>query len=375
MSPEQAQGHRATKKSDLYSLGAVMYVMLTGRPPFSGKTTLEVIQKHRYGNFDRPCLYVPEMPHWLEEIVVQLLEKDPDKRYADAFVLSRRLQEVEKKVRLSSQDLTEASEYYDGSARTIALDTGDPGPGQGTLMRDLVRAELERSQKRSPAAEVFNNTWVLLASLVLLIAGGVFWFRSGTLSAEERFQNVVTILEDDADPDWRTARAELQRLLDEDPERWSDEVAPLMAKTRIHEFRSKLSRRRPGSRRPSSSENVERFVAQAQHYLDVGEFSRAKRKLTALAELLEGEADYEDLHRLTQQMLGELEPPTEGESAGDPFLAAMMQRAQQSADAGLEEEARKTWANIIELYHDDPRAKTEVENARSRIEQMTAKLK
>ena len=80
MSPEQGQGRRITKRSDLYALGAVMYVMLTGRPPFSGKTTLDVIHKHKYNQFDRPRTIVPEIPYWLDEIVCQLMEKDPEKR-------------------------------------------------------------------------------------------------------------------------------------------------------------------------------------------------------------------------------------------------------------------------------------------------------
>ena len=106
MSPEQGQGRRITKRSDLYSLGAVMYVMLTGRPPFSGKTTLDVIHKHTYSQFDRPRLRVPDMPFWLDEIVCQLMEKDPEKRFADAFVVNRKLQELLRKVELSSNDLT-----------------------------------------------------------------------------------------------------------------------------------------------------------------------------------------------------------------------------------------------------------------------------
>lgn len=97
MSPEQAKGQRATKKSDLYSLGAVMYVMLTGRPPFSGKTSLDVIHKHQFATFDRPGLYATDMPRQLEEIVCKLLEKDPDNRYPDAYVLSLRLAEVQKR--------------------------------------------------------------------------------------------------------------------------------------------------------------------------------------------------------------------------------------------------------------------------------------
>lgn len=97
MSPEQAKGQRATKKSDLYSLGAVMYVMLTGRPPFSGKTSLDVIHKHQFAQFDRPGLIATDMPRQLEEIVCKLLEKDPDKRFPDAYVLSLRLAEVQKR--------------------------------------------------------------------------------------------------------------------------------------------------------------------------------------------------------------------------------------------------------------------------------------
>ncbi|MEX2288499.1 MAG: serine/threonine-protein kinase, partial [Planctomycetaceae bacterium] len=131
MSPEQAQGKRATKKSDLYSLGAVMYVMLTGRPPFRGKSTLDVIQQQRYGQFDRPRRMVPEIPSWLDEIVVQLLEKDPEKRFADAYVLMRRLQEVLRKVELSDgDDETRASGARGGTGPTVAAGTTVArGPG------------------------------------------------------------------------------------------------------------------------------------------------------------------------------------------------------------------------------------------------------
>ena len=77
MSPEQAQGRKAHRTSDLYSLGAVMYCMLTGRPPFSGRSTVEIIQQHRYGQFDPPRSIVPEIPRWLDEVVCRLLSKDP----------------------------------------------------------------------------------------------------------------------------------------------------------------------------------------------------------------------------------------------------------------------------------------------------------
>src|SRR5262249_23018454 len=94
MSPEQAQGKRAGKQSDLYSLGAVLYAMVTGRTPFSGKTAVEVIQKHKFGLFDRPRMYVPDLPPRVDDTICRLLEKEPEKRFPDAFVLLRHLDQL-----------------------------------------------------------------------------------------------------------------------------------------------------------------------------------------------------------------------------------------------------------------------------------------
>ncbi|TXT23747.1 MAG: serine/threonine protein kinase bacterial [Planctomycetota bacterium] len=123
MSPEQAKGQRATKKSDLYSLGAVMYVMLTGRPPFSGKTSLDVIHKHQFATFDRPGLYATDMPRQLEEVVCKLLEKDPDNRYPDSYVLSLRLAEVQKRYAWQNvQKAAEAAAISGSGAPSTAYD-------------------------------------------------------------------------------------------------------------------------------------------------------------------------------------------------------------------------------------------------------------
>src|SRR6516165_8935 len=85
MSPDQAQGKRASKQSDLYSLGAVLYTMVAGRTPFSGTTAVEVIQKHKFGLFDRPKMYVDELPARVDDTICRLLEKEPSKRFPDAL--------------------------------------------------------------------------------------------------------------------------------------------------------------------------------------------------------------------------------------------------------------------------------------------------
>jgi serine/threonine protein kinase len=237
MSPEQAQGRRCTRMSDLYSLGAVLYVMLTGRPPFTGKNAVEIIQKHSTARFDRPSLYVPELPRILEDVVCKLLEKNPDDRYSDAHVVSLRLKEVVKRVELASQDETVAKPIRsDGlmsrtatapsrSSRpgsedaTFASGLLEPGkrpegqqsgtgryegPGSATMMRDAFRAELAREQQKSPLAALFDNAWFLTLCLVLLIAGGVFWMNGVQRDTSQRDDS--DLINDDTDLQGEVAR-------------------------------------------------------------------------------------------------------------------------------------------------------------------------
>src|SRR5207248_2775992 len=86
ISPEQAAGKPATKRSDLYSLGVVLYTLLTGRLPFEGATMLDLLHKHRFAQFDPPRSLLPELPYEIDEVVCQLLEKDPANRPADGLI-------------------------------------------------------------------------------------------------------------------------------------------------------------------------------------------------------------------------------------------------------------------------------------------------
>ncbi|MGI8978271.1 MAG: serine/threonine-protein kinase [Pirellulaceae bacterium] len=95
MSPEQAEGKQATSRCDLYSLGSVLYSLLVGRPPFAGKSLPEVIQNLR---FEKPIAIRrinPDIPEEFESIIMQLLEKEPQKRIPTAVALAKRLRAME----------------------------------------------------------------------------------------------------------------------------------------------------------------------------------------------------------------------------------------------------------------------------------------
>lgn len=92
MSPEQTEGYPATALSDLYSLGCVMYALMTGKPPFSGSSVTEVISRVRSQEAAPLKLLVPGVPDQLQGIVSQLLRKDPAQRLATPQALAHLLQ-------------------------------------------------------------------------------------------------------------------------------------------------------------------------------------------------------------------------------------------------------------------------------------------
>jgi serine/threonine protein kinase/septal ring-binding cell division protein DamX len=94
MPPEQALGRPLEPRSDLYSLGAMLYEMLTGRPPFVGDDLLAVVSQHVNKMPDPPSKFVPEIPAALDALVLKLLEKDPAGRPADAKTVGETLQTI-----------------------------------------------------------------------------------------------------------------------------------------------------------------------------------------------------------------------------------------------------------------------------------------
>jgi serine/threonine-protein kinase len=94
MSPEQIQGLAVDSRTDLYSLGATAYHMLSGRPPFSGETNLALAMQHVQADPVPLKQLRPDLPDSLVDIVHKLLNKSPDERFATAAELSRALRAV-----------------------------------------------------------------------------------------------------------------------------------------------------------------------------------------------------------------------------------------------------------------------------------------
>jgi len=96
MSPEQAEAKEVDHRSDIYSLGIILYEMATGRVPFEGATALSIAMKHKGEIPKNPKQFNPNVPDDLSGVILKCLEKDKAKRYQTAAALREEIERIEK---------------------------------------------------------------------------------------------------------------------------------------------------------------------------------------------------------------------------------------------------------------------------------------
>jgi tetratricopeptide (TPR) repeat protein len=160
MPPEQAMGGKVTAKVDLYSLGAMLYEMVTGRPPFVGDDSIAIIGQHINTPPVSPTWHRADLPLALETLLLQLLEKDPEKRPESAAVVLQALEAIEagkiekepsteapaenplyRRVFVGREgELKELQLAFDGAISgqgALMMVTGEPGIGKTSLCEQL----------------------------------------------------------------------------------------------------------------------------------------------------------------------------------------------------------------------------------------------
>ena len=167
MSPEQCRGERdLTNKSDLYSLGVVFYELLTGRKPFIADSTIDLFLKHVNEQVTRPSKLLPDLPVWMDNIVMFLLEKKKEDRPIDAATVGIMLRDIEEKVnsQLSVGVDVANSRRVDRPINKRALDQSDRDAARS------LRSGKKRRKKKQNAVPLLERTWIKGAGILLVLS-------------------------------------------------------------------------------------------------------------------------------------------------------------------------------------------------------------
>jgi serine/threonine-protein kinase len=171
LSPEQAKGTAVDQRSDIYSLGIVLYELLTGSVPFTGETPVEIAMKHISETPVPPSEKRPEVPHDLDLVVVRALAKDPGDRYPSAEEMDADLERVARGVAVSR--VTEESATQIMAAPTTVM----TAPTAATR----VAAPPRRSPPAAPPPVYYDYDepvtrrpiWPWLLAFLFVVAAGI----------------------------------------------------------------------------------------------------------------------------------------------------------------------------------------------------------
>jgi serine/threonine-protein kinase len=180
LSPEQAKGGEVDPRSDLYSLGVVLYELLTGKTPFDGETPVEIAMKHLSTAPKPPSKLRPDIPRELDMVVLRALAKNPDERYQSADEMEADLERVARGASVAAATVDTATQVLRRPAPAVAESSTAatmiaPPASSGTrVMPPPVVAEEEEYEERRGGPD--RPIWPWLVAIAFVVAAAIAGF-------------------------------------------------------------------------------------------------------------------------------------------------------------------------------------------------------
>lgn len=179
MSPEQALGQSGDERADIYSMGVLLFQMVTGQLPYEADTPLAVVMKHVNSPTPMPISFNPEIPDALQAVILKAMAKIPDDRYATAAELAAALRQIDLSApppkKVDNYSTIAATQLVPPEIAELDKPVQMPAVPKSTAVSRPQAQPIELAEQ--PSAAPRRSPWLyagIAAVLILVVVGGIF---------------------------------------------------------------------------------------------------------------------------------------------------------------------------------------------------------
>ena len=354
-----ADANASSPRGDLYSFGAVLYKALTGRPPATGESIESVTENVMNTVPESPASIVMDCPIWLDKLVMQLLEKNPDDRPHGAAAVTLALAEVRRRA------MSRAGVAEHASAGFSPLNVTDQKErDEARVLLGHGALDFDEDNVAEPTAW-HDRPLVLITGLVL--AAVLFGYFMWPLNESQMRGKAEELLAQNSRNALNRAKTSylipmMEKYPDGEHAAWAqDQVDRVNMVQAEHALSVKLKRNFP------LKNEGERLYAEANEFERFGDTATALDRYRSMETLLSDKEEYRPFVNLARRQIASIEREGVDEGEAARIIQAKLDEAERLNEAGQVVAARKIWYSVVELYGNNGNVAPLVNKAQERL--------